>query len=50
MAIVIVSMLVLLFELQYPFRSQLGIGPDAWQGVVEHIHLMQSGNQTNMRM
>jgi hypothetical protein len=49
-AIVIVSMLVLLFELQYPFRSQLGVGPDAWQGVVEHIHLMQTGDQTNMRM
>lgn len=49
-AIVIASMLVLLFELQYPFRSHIGIGPDAWQGTLEHIHLMQSGNQMNMRM
>jgi len=27
-AIIIVSMLVLLFELQYPFRNDVGIGPD----------------------
>ena len=48
--IIIVSVLVLLFELQYPFRSEAGVGAEAWQGVVEHIHLMQTGDQTNMRM
>lgn len=38
-----VSILVLLFELQYPFRSDVGIGPEAWTGAVAHIHLMQAG-------
>jgi hypothetical protein len=47
---IIVATLVLLFELQYPFRSDVGIGPDAWKGAVEHIHQMQAGPITNMRM
>lgn len=49
-AILIASMLVLLFELQYPFRSTVGVQPDTWFGFIDHIHLMQSGNQHNMRM
>lgn len=49
-AILIASMLVLLFELQYPFRSSVGVQPDTWNGFIEHIHLMQSGSQQNMRM
>jgi hypothetical protein len=48
--VVIVSLLALLFELQYPFRSDIGIAPDAWRATVEHIHLMQMGNQMNMKM
>lgn len=48
--VVIVSTLVLLFELQYPFRTHLGIGPDTWVAFMEHVHLMQTGNQMNMRM
>jgi len=48
--IVIVSMLVLLFELQYPFRSDVGVGPDAWEAAVIHIHQMQTGELMNMRM
>jgi hypothetical protein len=48
-AITIVSMLVLLFELQYPFRSDVGIGPDAWKATADHIRLMQTGNQMNMQ-
>jgi hypothetical protein len=47
---IIVSILVLLFELQYPFRSDVGIGPDAWKGAIEHIHQMQTGPMPNMRM
>lgn len=47
---VTVSILVLLFELQYPFRSGTGIGPDVWNGAVAHIHQMQTGPQMNMRM
>jgi len=46
---IIVSILVLLFELQYPFRSDVGIGPDNWIGAVEHIHQMQTGTLMNMR-
>lgn len=45
----IVSALILLFELQYPFRSDVGIGPDAWNDAVAHIHQMQSGAMPNMR-
>ncbi len=48
--IVIASTLVLLFELQYPFRSPVGIGDDAWRGVLSHIDLMESGTQPEMRM
>jgi len=47
---VIVSILVLLFELQYPFRSDVGIGPDAWEAALTHIHQMQTGEMMNMRM
>jgi len=46
---IIVSTLVLLFELQYPFRSDVGIGPQAWTNAVQHIHQMQSGMLMNMR-
>jgi hypothetical protein len=49
-AIIIVSMLVLLFELQYPFRSDVGISPDVWKATVAHIRLMQSGSQPSMKM
>lgn len=45
-----VSILVLLFELQYPFRSDVGIGPEAWQGAVAHIGEMQKGTMPNMKM
>lgn len=49
--IVITSTLVLLFELQYPFRSAIGIGPDEWNAVIAHIHVMlQAGSQPDMRM
>ena len=49
-AIVMVSSLVLLFELQHPFRSRVGIGSDTWSSFVKHIRLMQNGPQQNMRM
>lgn len=45
----IASTLVLLFELQYPYRSDIGIGPGAWQRAIQHIHAMQTGSQVNMR-
>jgi hypothetical protein len=48
-AIIITAMLVLLFELQSPFRSYLRIGPDTWAGVIAHIHAMQGGRQMEMR-
>jgi len=49
-AVIIASLLVLLFELQYPYRSDLRILPEPWSAAVDHIHLMQSGSQMNMRM
>jgi hypothetical protein len=48
--IVITSLLVLLFELQYPFRSDLRIPPTSWTAAIDHIHIMQSGSQMDMRM
>ena len=46
----IASILVLLFELQYPFRSDVGIGPQAWQGALAHLHQMQTGEMKGMKM
>ncbi|HMD02253.1 MAG TPA: hypothetical protein VKG44_04730 [Candidatus Baltobacteraceae bacterium] len=48
--IVMTATLVLLFELQCPFQSDLRIPPDDWNGVVSHIEFMQSGSQGEMRM
>jgi hypothetical protein len=48
--IVITSLLVLLFELQYPFRTSLGIPPDSWHAVIRHIIVMQTDAQMDMRM
>jgi hypothetical protein len=45
----IASVLVLLFELQHPFRSDVGIGSDVWDGAIAHVHAMQTGDQMNMR-
>ena len=49
-ATITVCMMVLLFELQYPFRSDVGIGADAWGDAVRHIHQMQTGTVAGMRM
>ncbi len=38
--ILIATMFVLLFELQYPFRSQLGITTEAWNVLITHIDSM----------
>ena len=46
---IIVSILVLLFELQYPFRSDVGIGPQGWSAALAHIREMQQGEMPNMR-
>ncbi len=46
----IVSILMLLFELQYPFRSAIAIPSDAWRGAIEHIHEMQAGELNSMKM
>ena len=46
----IVSILVLLFELQYPFRSATSIQPTAWRGAIAHIHEMQTGELKGMTM
>ena len=48
--IVMTTTLVLLFELQCPFQSDLRIAPDDWNGVINHIEFMQRGSQGEMRM
>jgi hypothetical protein len=48
--VIIVSTLVMLFELQYPFRSAISIEPDAWSGAITHLHQMQSGEMSGMGM
>jgi len=47
---IMISTMVLLFELQYPFRSDVGVGADAWRDAVKHIHQMQTGTVANMRI
>lgn len=47
--VMIVSTLVLLFELQYPFQSGVGIGPEPWRAALEHIREMNHGSLTAMR-
>jgi hypothetical protein len=47
---IIICTLALLFELQYPFRSGIGIGPDAWVRAAHHIKEMQNGEMPDMRM
>ena len=49
-AVMVTSVLVLLFELQYPFRTGLRIAPDDWTSTILHIRAMQSGTQPEMRM
>ena len=49
-AIIVSATLVMLFELQYPFQSDLRIQPDDWSAVVTHIQYMLSGPQAGMRM
>lgn len=48
--VLVVSVLVLLFELQFPFRSDLRIAPDGWKAAIDHIHMMQTGTQRGMQM
>jgi len=49
-AVTVASTLILLFELQYPFRSDLRVPPDDWEAVITHINAMQAGPQPAMRM
>jgi hypothetical protein len=48
-AVIVATMFTLVFELQYPFRSDLGITPAAWTGVMRHIDAMDMG-PPGMRM
>jgi hypothetical protein len=42
-ALVIAALFVMLFELQAPFRSQLGVQPEAWEALIVHIEFMDRG-------
>ncbi len=39
-SVLIATMFVLIFELQLPFRTDIGIKPQAWQALIVHIHSM----------
>ncbi len=50
-AVVVASMFVLIFELQYPYRSGMAIGSAAWLGVIDHIRYMEAQSAAmHMRM
>jgi hypothetical protein len=46
---IMAAILVLLFELQYPFRSSVSIPAQAWSEAIHHIHQMQAGALMDMR-
>jgi hypothetical protein len=49
--VIITSTLVLLFELEFPFRSWLGVDGTDWSRAIEHIQYMISGSgMGGMRM
>ena len=43
LAVVVASMFVLIFELDYPFRGDLAISPAPWIDFLEQVHLSTSG-------
>ena len=47
--VIVASTLILLFELQYPFRSNIGVPSDDWVAVIDHIQSMQTGSLMYMR-
>ncbi len=49
-AVLIVTMIVMIFELQCPFRGDMGISPAAWTGLLQHIRYMDTMSPMNMRM
>jgi len=48
--VLVTSVLVLLFELQFPFRGGLAISDQDWIGVIDHIRFMQAHSAPTMRM
>jgi hypothetical protein len=48
--ILITSMFVMIFELQFPFRGDLGIRSTPWGGLLDHIRYMDRMSTMNMRM
>jgi len=49
-AVVIATMMVLIFELQSPFRSPIGISSSAWSAVIAHIEYMDSRPSSMMNL
>ncbi|HYZ17805.1 MAG TPA: DUF4239 domain-containing protein [Candidatus Acidoferrum sp.] len=48
--ILITSMFVMIFELQFPFRGDLGIRSTPWVALLDHIRYMDRMSTMNMRM
>jgi hypothetical protein len=49
-AVIVVSMFVLIFELQFPFRGDLGITPESWDAFLAHVRSTDMSAPMNMRM
>jgi len=49
-AVLIAMMLVLIVEMQNPFRGAIAIGPDAWTAFLHHVESMDRGAMPAMKM
>ena len=49
-AVIIATMFVLIFELQYPFRSDIGIDDTMWRATIAHIRVMDKSSMPEMHM
>lgn len=49
-AVIIATMMVLIFELESPFKSPIGISSSAWSAVIAHIEYMDSRPDSTMNL
>jgi tryptophan-rich sensory protein len=49
-AVLVATLFVMIFELQYPFRGDLGISSHDWTLTLQHMRYMQSMSMRGMRM
>ena len=49
-AVLLAMMLVLILEMQYPFRGANAVRPDAWTAFLHHVEWMDRGSMPSMKM